>query len=81
MIADVTGIGSAIALAGTVAAGLLWWIQRRAAKNDDPGNQDQKRYEQIDQDIANRDSTAATSHATDDLDDLDRLQNRPGSGH
>jgi hypothetical protein len=63
------------------ALGLTNFLVRRgAAKADDPIEQNRKRYEQSDKDISERDSAAATSHAGDDLDQLERLRNTPKSG-
>ena len=59
------------------ALGLTSWIlKRRAAKADDPLEQNRKRYEQIDKDLAKEDSNAASAHADDDLAELERLRNR-----
>lgn len=57
----------------------IWLWKRSAAKADDPKTQNANRYEQIDQDIAKGDGTAAGVHGAADLDDLDRLQH--GQGH
>jgi hypothetical protein len=50
-------------------------VRRRAAKADDPKEQNKVRYEQIDKDIASGDSTVSTLHADNDLDALERLRN------
>ncbi len=65
-----------LTLAGTLVAILFWVMKRRAAKADDPHMQNLKRYDQINRDIAKENSLAATAHATDDLDQLERLRNR-----
>jgi hypothetical protein len=72
----VTGL---ITLAGTLVAGLFWWMKWRAARAADPVQQNRNRYEQIDADISRGNSLAATEHATADLDELERLQ--LGKGH
>ncbi len=72
----------------TALLGLLfWWLKRRAAAADDPNNQNKKRYEQIDEDIANSERRAGTDapyhgqvNATADLDELERLQRAKSSG-
>jgi hypothetical protein len=51
-------------------------MKRRAAKADDPLEQNRKRYDQIDKDIAKGDSMAASAHADDDLAELERLRNK-----
>ena len=60
---------------------IFWLIVRRKKQQDDPVQQNRNRYDQIDKDIATGDSTVTTAHATDDLDELDRLsrlQNKDG---
>ena len=68
----------------TALLGLLfWWLQRRAAAADDPQTQNEKRYEQIDEDISNTKVDAAhssTVHAGADLDELERLQRAKSGG-
>lgn len=49
---------------------ILWWYLQRKT---DPANEHKERYEQIDNDIAKQ-SPQSIVHATDDLDELDRLQ-------
>jgi GrpB-like predicted nucleotidyltransferase (UPF0157 family) len=57
------------------AVGLAsWWAKRRAAKADDPVEQNRTAYEQIDEDIAMRDSMRATGHADTELSELERLR-------
>jgi hypothetical protein len=68
-----------LTLAGTLLGILFWAMKRHAAKADDPGQQNRKRYAQIDKDIATGNSLAATAHADDDLAELERLQH--GQGH
>jgi hypothetical protein len=60
-------------LAALVPFGVWLW-QRHDAKVDDPKNQQKKRYETIDSDLAKGDSLAATEHASLDLDELERLR-------
>jgi hypothetical protein len=59
------------ALAPALGLLLVDWIKRR----DDPKQKNRERYAQIDTDIVKGNSMVATGHATDDLDELDRLQN------
>ena len=56
--------------------GILFFLKRKAKKDDDPVVQQERRYEQIDKDIKSEDSKDATLHSTSDLDELDRLQKR-----
>lgn len=72
----ITGI---LTLAGTLVSILFWVMKRRAARADDPVQQNRNRYDQIDSDISRGKSLAATEHATADLDELERLQ--LGKGH
>jgi hypothetical protein len=67
-----------LAIVAALVPLLVWWIRRSAEKKDDPIQQHRERTEQIDQDIAKRDSLAATRHATDDLDELDRVYDAHG---
>ena len=66
-----TGI---IALLGALAPLLIWWLKRRAGQRDDPAEQNHKRYEQAELDVARRDGPGASRHGLDDLDELDRMQ-------
>lgn len=63
-----------IAIIAAVVPFAIWLWKRRAEKADDPQQQHRKRYEQIEKDIARRDSTGSTLHGGDDLDALDRLR-------
>lgn len=68
-----------LAILGIVSAlvpVVFWWMQRRAKRRDDPIQQHRERYAQIDRDIIEGASKRATAHASDDLDELDRLQKR-----
>jgi len=73
------------ALSGLVAIGaalvpfIIWLWKRHDANIDDPGNEQKKRYETIDSDIAKGNSLVATQHASDDLDELDRLRIAKGN--
>jgi hypothetical protein len=72
----VTGI---IALLGTVAAILFWFLKRYGARQDDPLVHQQKRYEEIDKELVKRDSQAASAALDDDLNKLSALSgNKPG---
>lgn len=73
-------ITAALTFAAGIIAFLFYETKRADAKRDDPRNQNAKRYTQIDQDIAKGQSLVATIHASDDLDELDRLQNASKSG-
>jgi hypothetical protein len=53
---------------------LAQWILRRWAAQADPGQQNAKRYEQIDKDIAGQNSQGALAHSSSDLDELERLE-------
>lgn len=68
-----------VSLATILLSILFWVMKRKAAKADDPLQQNLKRYAQIDKDIAKGNSLAATLHASADLDELERLQNLHGS--
>ena len=63
-----------VTLAVTLLTILFYELKRRDARQDDPKEQNLERYAKIDADIARGDSVAATSHATADLDELDRLR-------
>jgi hypothetical protein len=65
-----------VTLIGTLLSIVFYVMQRSDAKSANPINQAADRYETIDKDIAERDSLAASAHASDDLDLLDRLQVR-----
>lgn len=52
----------------------IWLYRTNREQAATPEAQDKKRYEQIESDIAKRDSDAATLHGGDDLDELDRLR-------
>ncbi len=69
----------------TALLGLLfWWLKQRAAAANDPVTQNEKRYEQIDEDVSRAVTSTATkesvAHATADLDELERLQRAKGGG-
>ena len=53
----------------------IWLYRTNREQAADPLEQNRKRYEQIDQDIAGQDSKVATGNASADLDELDRLRN------
>ena len=69
-----------ISLATLLLGILFWFLKRRDAQTNDPLEQNRKRYEEIDRDIATQDSSAAALHSNSDLDDLDRLQRATSSG-
>ncbi len=72
MIADLSGIGSIAALATAVLGGVMWFIQRKAAKTDQPGSKVAKEKQQDEKAIA--DGTAGER-----LDSqLDRLSKPKG---
>ncbi len=66
-------VAAALTLAGTIAGGLLWWIKRKAAQNDDPKNQVQKSKDENAQAIADNTDGARLDG------ELDRLH-KPPSG-
>lgn len=70
--------GSILSLLAIVAA-IVWWLIRR---NASPEQQNRKRYEQAESDVAKRDGLGASLHGSDDLDELDRVQRakNPGGG-
>lgn len=57
---------------------VIWIIRRRAEAKDDPQKQHERAYREIDSDIAIGNSGRASAHASDSLDELDRLQNSQG---
>lgn len=63
-----------LGIVGALIPLLVWWVKRVAERRGDPLTLNRKRYEQIDEDIAKGDSGNATAHASDDLDELERLQ-------
>ena len=76
-----------ISLLSAALAFLFWWLKRRASQAADPRLQNQKRYEQIDLDIAlaskpnaskPADTLRISAHADADLDELERLQRSGG---
>jgi hypothetical protein len=52
----------------------IWLYRKNADAAADPLEQNRKRYETIDQDIASGDSRAATANTGADLDELERLR-------
>ncbi len=52
----------------------IWWIKRRIERNESPEEKNRRAYAEIDSDIATGDSRVASAHASDALDELDRLQ-------
>src|ERR1051326_7907231 len=75
-------IAAILALLAALVPLAVWWIKRRAAKTDDPLQQNRERYAQADADIARGDGVQAGVHGAADLDELDRLQTpkRRGQG-
>jgi hypothetical protein len=69
-----------ISLATLLLGILFWFLKRRDAQTNDPLEQNRKRYEEIDRDIATQDSAAAALHSNSDLDELDRLQHAQTGG-
>jgi hypothetical protein len=61
---------SILSLLAIGAAILWWWLQRQS----NPAQQNRERYQQIDLDIARKDSQGATAHSSLDLDELERLE-------
>jgi hypothetical protein len=72
-------IAAALTLLGGLVSLAFWLIKRRAAKADDPIEQNRKRYEQIDQEIA-KPRLHAGHGLSDDLDELERLQRAKKQG-
>lgn len=73
-------ISAALTFAAGIIAFLFYETKRADAKRDNPRNQNARRYAQIDEDIVKAQSLVATIHASDDLDELGRLQNAGKSG-
>jgi hypothetical protein len=72
---------TAILSLATLLFGILFWfLKRRDAQTNDPLEQNRKRYEEIDRDIATQDSAAAAVHSNSDLDELDRLHRAEAGG-
>lgn len=69
-----------ISLVSLLLGIIFWFLKRRDANENNPKTQNEKRYEQIDRDIATQNSGAATLHSNSDLDELDRLQRAASSG-
>jgi len=69
-----------ISLATLLFGIVFWFLKRRDAQTNDPPEQNRKRYEQIDRDIAQQDSAAAALHSDSDLAELDRLQRAAPGG-
>ena len=71
-----TGIVSLLVIGATI---FWWWLRRKT----DPLQKNRDRYQQIDHDIATKNSQEATVHSTADLDELERLERvrNQGSGH
>lgn len=69
-----------LSLASVLLSLLFWWVKRRASQADDPMTQNEKRYEQIDEDLAARDGAQAGVHGGADLDEIERLQRTQGGG-
>jgi hypothetical protein len=67
----VTGIVSLITIVLSIA---FWAWKRRAARKDDPTEQNREGYKQVDSEIARRDGAKATADLHTDLDELDRLE-------
>jgi len=74
-----------VTLLATVVPLLVWWIQRKTQQQADPALQNQKRYEEIDNDLSRalrsgtpKAALAASAHADADLDELERLQRSHG---
>ena len=65
-----------LTLIGTLVPFIIWMVRRIADHSDGPLVKNRKRYEQIDEDIARRDSAVRSG---DDLDECERLQ-KPRSG-
>jgi hypothetical protein len=75
-----TGI---IALLGTLAALLFWFLKRYAAKHDDPIEQLTEEKEANAKDLITRNPERINTRLDDDLNELQSLQGdqqRPGSG-
>ncbi len=53
---------------------VMWWLKRRAAKKENPINQNRERQQTIARDIATGTSDDLTLHAGADLDELERLR-------
>ncbi len=71
----VTGI---IALVAALVPLVIWLVKRWAGRRDDPAEQNRRRYEQAELDVARRDGAGASRHGLDDLDELDRLRRAKG---
>jgi len=71
-------VSSILVILAALIPFVIWLIKNSAAKKADPAEQNQKRYEQIDSDIAKGDGVKAGVNGADDLDTLDRLQDRAG---
>jgi hypothetical protein len=72
---------SLLALLAGLAALLLWWLRRRADKQDSPHEQNRERYEAIDDEMAHARPGrpgALRGGLADDLDELDRLSKSQG---
>ena len=52
----------------------IWLYRKNADAAVDPAEQNRKRYEKIDEDIATGNSQAATANTGADLDELERLR-------
>ena len=67
-----------LTLLGTLLSIGFYLLKRSDARKADPLEQNRQRYAQTDNDIAARDSSAASLHGNADLDELERLQNSGG---
>ena len=71
----VTGI---IALLAALVPLAVWLVKRWAERRADPAEQNRRRHEQAESDVARRDGAGASRHGLDDLDELDRLRRAKG---
>lgn len=69
---------SIIAIIAAIVPFVIWLWRRKVAAKESPENNHVKRYETIDRDIISGASKRATSHATDDLEHLERLLDSKG---
>lgn len=69
-----TGACAILTILAALIPFAIWLYRTHRTKAESPAEQNKKRYEIIESDIARRDSDAATLHGGDDLDELDRLR-------
>lgn len=70
---------SILAIVAALAGLAAWWLQRKAARNDNPLEQHRQRYRDADQEIGAIKEGGVGSGLSDDLDELDRLQRAKNS--